>query len=126
MDARQQRLLDRLEAALAYGGTQDLSSLVAAARDGRAQLWEGDDALVATEVIDYPLCRAVRIAGAAGSLNGVMALDPLVTAWAESQGARRMEAGGRPGWDRVGLAAWGWERRGSFWTKQLEVGGGHA
>jgi hypothetical protein len=125
MDARQQRLLERLGRALEYGGTQDINWVVQAAREGRAQIWEGADALVVTEVIDYPLCRSVRIAGAAGSLGGVMAMDPMVTAWAASQGATRMEAGGRPGWDRVGLPAWGWERRGSFWTKSLE-GGDHA
>ena len=120
MDARQQRLLERLGRAFAYGGTHDVPWLIQAAREGKAQIWEGADALVVTELVDYPLCRSVRIAGVGGSLGGVMALDPMVTAWAKGQGATRMEAGGRPGWDRVGLPSWGWARRGSFWVKDLE------
>lgn len=119
---REQRLLERLEKALAVRGTQTVNHVLDAARDGRAQLWEGERLLLVTEVEDYPLFRVLRYATVAGDMNeaDLIALQARADAWGRAEGCTRAEAIGRPGWDRK-HTQWltGWDRVGSFWTKDL-------
>jgi hypothetical protein len=120
--AREQRLLERLEKALAVRGTQTVNDVIQAARSGRAQLWEGGSLLLVTEVEDYPLYRVLRYASVAGDMNmeDLNALQARADAWGREQGCTRAEAIGRPGWDRH-AKDWlpNWERVGSFWMKDL-------
>jgi hypothetical protein len=121
MDARQQRLLERLGKALDVRGTQTVSDVLQAARAGRMQIWEGDRLLLVTEVEDYPLFRVLRYASVAGDMNeeDLIGLQARADAWGQAQGCTRAEAIGRKGWDRAPHWLTGWERVGSFWTKDL-------
>jgi hypothetical protein len=122
MGPREQRLLERLEKALAIRGTQTVDDVLKAARDGRAQLWEGGSLLLVTEVEDYPQFRVLRYATVAGDMNteDLIALQARADAWGRGEGCTRAEAIGRLGWDRK-AAQWlpNWERVGSFWQKDL-------
>ena len=122
ISAREERLLERLERALAVRGTQTVSDMLTAARDGRMQIWEGEKLVLVTEVEDYPQFRVLRYATVAGDMNeeDLIALQARADAWGREQGCTRAEAIGRPGWDRK-ATQWlaGWNRVGSFWAKDL-------
>lgn len=111
-------LLERLAASLALTGTHTVPDLIALAKDRRAQVWEGDDALIVTEIIDWPLRRALRFFAVAGSMEGVRALRPTVEEWGREQGCTAAETVARRGWERERDHC-GWLRRGGYWVKDL-------
>jgi|KBSMisStandDraft_5_1062788.scaffolds.fasta_scaffold185553_2 hypothetical protein len=118
-DARQRRLVARLDEALAAAGTHTLADVIALANDRRAQIWEGDDALIVTELNDYPLRRMLRYWCVAGTMDAVRALQPRIDAWAIEQGATRADAIGRRGWERV-IDPEGWRHVCGYWIKDLQ------
>jgi hypothetical protein len=118
MDARQLRLVERVNKALAHMGTHELSDVIALAHDRKAQIWEGDDALVVTELNDYPLCRVLRYWVIAGSLEGAFAIQPRIEAWGREHGATVADAIGRRGWERTPRQP-GWEHVAGYWRKGL-------
>jgi hypothetical protein len=118
MDARQLRLIDRLAQALDIMGTHTIADVIALAHDRKAQIWEGDDALVVTELNDYPLRRVLRYWLIAGSLEGVFALQPRIEAWGREHGATHADAIGRHGWERTPRQD-GWKHVAGYWRKEL-------
>ena len=135
ISAREERLLERLERALAVRGTQTVSDMLTAAlhwarREGVASVlmsgvldrFPGLKLVLVTEVEDYPQFRVLRYATVAGDMNeeDLIALQARADAWGREQGCTRAEAIGRPGWDRK-ATQWlaGWNRVGSFWAKDL-------
>jgi hypothetical protein len=118
MDRRQLRLVTRLERALALTDTHTLADIVQLARDRRAQIWEADDALIVTELKDYPLRRVLRYWCAAGTMDSVRALQPRIETWARENGANRADAIGRRGWERVADRE-RWKRVAGYWRKEL-------
>jgi hypothetical protein len=109
MIPREQRLIERLERALAVRGTQSVSDLIQAARDGRAQFWEGDHMLLVTEVKDYPRYRSLHYATVAGDMTDadLIGLQARADAW------------GREGWERSPQWTAGWKHIGGYWMKDL-------
>lgn len=102
-------LLADLDRALAYaGGTHTLGDVLRQILAGTAQLWEAEDAVIVTEVHDYPRMRVVHFWLAAGRLDAVVDLSHRVLNWAKGAGCARATLAGRKGWERV-LAADGWE-----------------
>jgi hypothetical protein len=112
-------LMHRIDQALAEGGgLMTWPDLVQRARERRAQIWGGDDAVIATEILEFPRLRALDCTLAAGSLAGVWALEPEIEAFARAEGCAELWCHGRPGWGRVGERA-GWRLRSMFFTKSL-------
>jgi hypothetical protein len=118
MDRRQLRLVDRLERALAITGTHTIADVVALAHDRKAQIWEGDNALVVTQLHDHPLRRVLSYWCVAGSIDGARALQPRIDAWAIEHGANRAEAIGRRGWERIATPG-DWKHVCGYWRKEL-------
>jgi hypothetical protein len=112
------RLVGQLERALGVIGTHSLADVVDLAKDRRAQIWEGDGALVVTELIDYPLCKTLRYWLIAGSLEGAFAMQPRIEAWGRSEGATRADAIGRRGWERTPRQE-GWKHLCGYWLKEF-------
>jgi hypothetical protein len=121
MQGREQRLIDRLERALAVRGTQAVSDVLQAARDGRAQVWEGDQLLLVTEIKDYPLYRSLHYATVAGDMNDadLIGLQATADAWGREQGCTRAETIGRRGWERSPQWTAGWKHIGGYWMKDF-------
>jgi hypothetical protein len=87
-------------------------------RDGRARFWERGDAVIITEMHEYPRARAVNYWLVAGTLPDTLALHADIEAHARAIGATRLEAGGRPGWTRS-LIKLGWAPSGVIYRKEL-------
>jgi hypothetical protein len=71
-------------------------------RTGRAQYWQSAEAAMATELRDYPGCRAIHGLAAAGDLYQIRSiLIPAAEAWGRSQGCSWAIVESRPGWQRA-------------------------
>ena len=71
-------------------------------RTGRAQYWQSANAAIATEIRDYPGCRAIHGLVAAGALGEIRdLLIPAAEAWGRSRGCAFAIVESRPGWQRV-------------------------
>lgn len=122
MTSQQTRTISRLEKALRLaGGTHSVADVIEAARMGRARVWEREDTIVVTEMINYPRKRVVRCWLCAGALDNVVALvRGDIEAWAREQGANSVEAIGRPGW-RDAAQAHGFKVTAHIYEKDLTL-----
>jgi hypothetical protein len=112
------RLVGQLNKALAHQGTHAIADVIDLAHRHRAQIWEGDGALVVTELLEYPLCKTLRYWLIAGTLEGAFALQPRIEAWGRDEGATRADAIGRRGWERTPRQD-GWKHVAGYWRKDL-------
>ena len=71
----------------------------------RAQLWRTDNSALITQLVGGPE-PYLLFWKAGGRLEELMALRPVIEAWARMQGAVAARLNGRKGWRRV-LHAWG-------------------
>lgn len=91
-----------LAAALEHaGGTHTLDDVRQACLEGRAQFWPGRNAAIVTEINVYPQMKAVWFFLTGGALEELLAMKPVIEAWAKGLGCTRAECGGRSGWERV-------------------------
>ena len=82
-----------------FHGIAHLDGLI---RTGRAQYWSTAGAAMATEIRDYPGCRAIHGLAAAGELDEIRSiLIPAAEAWGRSQGCTYAIIESRPGWQRA-------------------------
>jgi hypothetical protein len=92
------------------GGRYAPADVLAALLRAQMQLWvaiggDGDDgieAVLVTEIIDYPRRRRCNLFLSAGNaLEACLEHLPTIETWARAQGCDAIEASGRPGWERV-------------------------
>lgn len=104
-----EELLAGLDEALSYDGNHTLGDVLRKILHGEAQLWEEDDAVIVTEIQQYPRARVVHFWLAAGDLGAVVRLSHRVMAWAKrDMHCEKATLAGRKGWERA-LASEGWE-----------------
>ena len=112
---------EELERALAYtGGTHTLDDVWQGVIEGKFQLWIFPESIAITEVLEYPRCRSLHVFLAAGRMQELEALYPVLLTWAMKMGCDRMSVSGRPGWARSFLAKDGWQTSHIVITKALE------
>jgi hypothetical protein len=110
----------RLQRALECGGpTHRLSDVIDRVKDSKAQFWEHQDAVIISEVNEFPLLKALNFWLISGDLQDVIALEPKVCAWGREQGCTIATATGRRGWGRVGHHL-GWREWWPNFIKPLE------
>ena len=102
----------RIERALAYGGTHDLTDLADLIQKGEAQWWQDDtgEGMIVTEIHAYPKLKALSYWLIAGELRACLALEDRINAWGVGQGCTIAISTGRKGWVRA-AAATGWRPR---------------
>jgi hypothetical protein len=115
--------LARLEKALQYGGpTHRVSDVVQLINDKKAQWWSAGDGCIVTEVLTYPLFKAINYWLICGELRDCLALEEQINTAAIGHGCEVALAAGRRGWGRV-AAPTGWRPHGyTFWkplTREL-------
>lgn len=118
MDSNRLAMIDKLAAALAVMDTHTISDVIALAEARRAQIWDGGDTLVVTELLDFPLRKVCRWWVVAGSVEGARALQPRIDKWSLEQGATRADMIGRRGWRAV-TDREQWKHVGDYWRKEL-------
>lgn len=112
-------LINKLLEALEHAhGEYDLQSLMAKVHAGDAQLWHEGDAVIVTEVLDFPRTRVLHFWLGAGSLEDVITLQRKVNAWGKEQGCARATLHGRKGWVKA-LRADDWVEEGVIMGKVL-------
>lgn len=103
----------QIERALVYAdGVLGFSDVKKAVEDGVMQLWvgENEDAVMVTELVDYPAKRVARVVAIAGALRKYKDQFDLFLAWAKMNGACEVEAWCRPAVARL-LRRYGFEKR---------------
>lgn len=114
-----ERILKRMEKALALPfSSHSLPDVIEALKAGHMQCFWNDDAVVITEICTTPRRKFLNIFLAAGSLEGVYALQPQITEFALQNGLTEVQATCRLGW-RKHLAKRGWVRRAEILTLDL-------
>ena len=106
----------RFEQALRRAGpTHTVADIVKLIQERRAQLWERDDGVIVTEILEYPLVKTINYWLAAGSLPACLALQADIDEFARAEGCEIATISGRRGWGRA-AAADGWRLRDyQFW-----------
>ncbi len=75
--------------------------------DGRAKLWVESEALIVTEVLQFPRKRALRFWLATGDIEACLTLHRRVLEWGAEQGCDFAITTGRKGWTKP-LRVEGW------------------
>lgn len=109
-------LRDKLERALAVdGGTHTLEDLIKGVERGLFQVWHGVHSIVVTQIMQTPQRRDLVVFIAAGLLEEIQELEPIILEWGAQQGCKRAVFAGRKGWARSFLT------RDSGWRETLVV-----
>lgn len=108
-----------VEEALAHGGdTHSVEDMAELILSGRAQLWVQRDALIVTEIRDYPQKRVLRFWLATGDLEDCIALHRHIMEWGREKGCNLAIITGRRGWIKP-LRSEGWTEAMSVLTQEL-------
>jgi hypothetical protein len=92
-------LLDR---ALAFaGGTHTVEDILAGLDEERYQAWPGVHSILVTEIIQTPRRKIAHCFLAAGLLEEIDAMRPMLEGWAKRQGCEAVTIAGRRGWERA-------------------------
>ena len=106
-DLADYRLL--VDAALAYEGRGHVfADVESSVRTGEAQAWYGPHSIIVTQIDEQPRKRILHFFLAAGQMDELEAMTPLVLEWGASQGCTTARLVGRRGWTRSFLARTGW------------------
>jgi hypothetical protein len=91
-----------IAAALPYTrGALTIEDVEAGLLSGRFMLWPGPSAAAITEFNEYPRLTALNIFLVGGDRAGMRQLLPAIREFAKRSGCKRMEAGGRKGFERI-------------------------
>ena len=103
------------------GGTHSLQDVLDGLLEGRYQLFENDDGVCITEIMEAPKGRYLHCWIVAGRLPGVMQLQEAVERHALTNNCRFMSTAGRFGWKTV-LPQYGWKPSQIVFVKEVSNG----
>lgn len=103
------------------GGTHSLQDVLDGLLEGKYQLFENDDGVCVTEIMEAPKGRYLHCWIVAGRLPEVMQLQDAVERHALTNSCRFMSTSGRFGWQTV-LPHYGWKPSQIVFTKELSNG----
>ena len=97
-----QRCKHWIEAALVYArGTHLIEDVEAGIANGTYQFWPGERSAIVSEIIVYPRLKALNFWLIGGDLSELKEMEPIVVAWAKTQGCTRFMGVGRWGMQRA-------------------------
>ena len=103
------------------GGTHSLKDVLDGLLTGKYQIFENDDGVCITEIMEAPQGRYLHCWIVAGRLPGVMQLQDAVERHALTNSCRFMSTSGRFGWKSV-LPHYGWKPSQIVFTKEVSNG----
>ena len=120
------RLKDQIKRGLEYAhGEYTLDDVWQAIATEKAQLWYGNTSVIVTEIVETPQLRSMHFFLAAGNLDEIEAMYPLIEEYAALEKCVRLTMAGRPGWERTFLTrSQGWEPMHMVFAKELDDGQG--
>lgn len=118
------RLTPEVVRALEYAhGEYTLEDVWRAIATQKAQLWYGNTSFIVTEIVETPQLRIMHFFLAAGNLDELEAMYPLIEEYAAFKGCVRLTMAGRPGWERSFLTReHGWSPQHVIFAKELSDG----
>lgn len=112
--------MEKIRVALKHGGeTHTLQDVLDGLLEGKYQLFENDDGVCITEIMQAPQGRYLHCWIVAGRLPGVMQLQEAVERHALTNSCKFMSTAARPGWKSV-LPQYGWKPSKIVFTKELD------
>lgn len=113
--------IELIASALVYaGGTHTPADVLEAIALGHMVGWEGEHSIVVTEINQFPRLRELQFFLAAGDMQELRTLYPIILEYAKAQGCARAVLAGRPGWLRSFLTKdEGWRAALVVCTKEL-------
>lgn len=119
MTEREQDIVRKLQKALDLAGnTHTVADVVERIRQGKAQAWEHGGSLAVTELLQGPQRTVANYWLYAGRLDDWPALTGRIEQWARAEGATRVVAGGRRGWQPF-VAPYGYRPTGVSYAKDI-------
>lgn len=116
-----ERCREWLQAALDHGGnSHDVEHIEEGIRCNQFQAWFAEDAVLVTELIDYPNYRVVHVFLAGGSLETILQMRPDIERFGQHFGCKYLSINGRPGWARA-LKEFGYDRGLQTVSKHLDT-----
>lgn len=89
-----QRVLDILQ-------THTMEDVWHGIASGRFQFWPLENSIIITDITEYPRCKVLTVFIAAGDMDEILSMDPVLVQFARKTGCRFVEVTGRKGWERV-------------------------
>ena len=117
----EQKMVKIAKALKRGGGTHTLQDVLDGLLAGKYQLFENDDGVCITEIMEAPQGRYLHCWIVAGRLPGVMQLSDAVERHALTNSCRYMTTSGRFGWKTV-LPHFGWKPSQIVFTKEVSNG----
>ena len=97
-------LRQQIERALVCaGGTHTVDDVIDQCQRGEMQMWAGDASVIVTQILTYPRLKELCVFLAAGSMEEMVKLEPVIEGFGKAAGCARMVFAGRPGWARTFL-----------------------
>jgi len=120
------RLTDQIERGLEYAhGEYNIEDVWQAIATEKAQFWYGNTSVIVTEIVETPQLRSMHFFLAAGNLDEIEAMYPLIEEYAALRKCVRLTMAGRPGWERSFLTRnEGWKPQHTVFAKELNDGEG--
>ena len=120
------RLTEQVQRGLEYAhGEYTLEDVWQAIATQKAQLWYGNTSVIVTEIVETPQLRSMHFFLAAGNLDEIQAMYPLIEQYAALENCSRLTMAGRPGWERSFLTReHGWKPQHTVFAKELDDGQG--
>ncbi len=115
------RLSHQIERALVHtGGTHTVEDIASAISSGQKQLWAGTDSAIVTQIVITPQKKELWFFLAAGNMEEVQRMYPLILEWGREQGCVRATFVGRRGWARTFLTREeGWRETLAVFEKEI-------
>lgn len=110
--------LAKLDEALRLDQGHSLGDVLELVSDEKAQIWEAPNAVLVTQVHEYPKGRVLHFWLAGGDLDEVVKLSHTAMDWGRSVGCVRATLTGRRGWKKV-LAEQGWSEEATMLGRSL-------
>jgi hypothetical protein len=83
-------------------GTHTEDDVLIGLMKGQLKLWRSQNSAVVTEFIEYPRMKVLGFFLIGGDLDELLnELEPTICAFAAANGCKRVQGGGRKGWERV-------------------------
>lgn len=102
------------------GGLYEPEDIIQACKDGDMQMFTEGDSFIVTCIEPYPRKRVLNVVILVGHLEHLDALYLRVVQFAQDVAADYIRAVGRPGWERIQPARWGFHPVQTVWLKEIE------
>ena len=115
-----ERLRPEIEKALKYSlNTHTFEDVVELVQQAKMQFWPGRNSVVVTEIVLHPQQKCLNYFQAAGVMEELELMSPMIEAWGKSLGCTRVTLAGRKGWQKTFLAKTGYTPQWWIMSKEL-------